>query len=263
MKNKFFAACIAVIMMLGIMPLSAFADTTLAFEAESITADLKAGDEIRVPIKATSNCGFAAGLLECSWDSKALELTDVEYNDELAPANNAAKAANKGKYKFSFGDDFATENFTGTGTFFTLVFSISSTASAGDYEVVLSKADVQNVDIEDVATTLKNGTVTLNGSASEDTLSFEVKSAQAELKAGEEVSVEINATSNIGYGSGILNCSWDKNALILKKVEYNSELAPASNAASAKNTGSYKFSFGDDFATENYTGTGTFFTLVF
>ena len=68
---------------------------------------------------------------------------------------------------------------------------------------------------------------------------------------------------NKGYAAGTLDVAWDSSALILKAVQYDSELAPQNQAAPIGENGSCRLAFGSYIAEENFTGTGVFFTLEF
>ena len=123
--------------------------------------------EVKVPINATKNDGFGSGIITIEWDKDKLELTGVEYSS-LAPNNQSAAVSNKGTYKIAFGDDYATKDFTGTGTFFTLTFKIPSGSVAGEIPVKIIDTDIQDSDVEDLTVTVKNGGVTLETVSSID-----------------------------------------------------------------------------------------------
>ena len=116
--------------------------------------------EVQVPIKATKNDGFGSGIITIEWDKDKLELTGVDYSS-LAPNNQSAPVSNKGTYKIAFGDDYATKDFTGKGTFFTLTFKIPSGSAVGEIPVKIVATDIQDSDVEDLDVTVKNGSVTL------------------------------------------------------------------------------------------------------
>ena len=152
---------LSLLLLVGLLPVGASAaGGSLALEAGSVTASAEAGTTVRVPVNATANSGYGSGVLTVSWNKTALELKDVEYS-ALAPKGFSAAIQNTGKYIIDFGDVLATENFTGTGTFFTLVFEVRSGAQKGDYTVSLSDFDVYDKDIEPLTVTGKDGTVTL------------------------------------------------------------------------------------------------------
>ena len=137
----------------------------LYLSLESVTHVLKPGDQIDVYINATQNPGYAVGGAVLSWDNQAFELVDVVY-DEKAPAFNAESIednGNRGSYTISFGDDQAKENFTGTGTFFTVSFRILDGAEAKEYPITLkpSDGDLLNVDFEEVSMETSDGSITL------------------------------------------------------------------------------------------------------
>lgn len=186
MKKRVITVIFAVLMILGITPIHIPAQEALAVTncsiienlidakeykntenpegmiliAEDISAELVAGNEVRVPVRAELNAGYVAGILDIEWNRDVLELSSVEYT-ELAPRNNSAPISNKGKYRLSFGKPTAKEDFKGTGTFFILFFKITSEAVPGDYEIKLSSPDIVNNSIANVETSLLNGSVRL------------------------------------------------------------------------------------------------------
>ena len=267
-KNKFVALLLALLLVVGMLPVSVMAAGSFTLDVGSVTAELKAGETVEVPITATANSGYVAGVLDVSWDKTALELTDVTYSPTLAPKGNSAPIPtnNPGKYTIDFGNNVATENYTGTGEFFKLVFKITDTAAAGDHAISLSGFQIYDFDINELTVTSNPGKVTLTGgSGGAKAMTLEVGNVTAELKAGETVEVPITATANSGYVAGVLDVSWDKTALELTDVTYSPTLAPKGNSAPipTNNPGKYTIDFGNNVATENYTGTGEFFKLVF
>lgn len=135
-------------------------NASLILEVTSIKTELVKGTEIRIPINATHNEGYVAGLIDVKWDNASLELKNVEYSD-IAPAYTPAPIANTGKLRLSFGKSTATEDFRETGKFFTLIFIISDSASIGNYEIELFSPDIVNNSLEKVNTSLSNGSIQL------------------------------------------------------------------------------------------------------
>lgn len=167
-KNKFVALLLALLLAVGMLPVSVMAAGSFTLEVGSVTAELKAGETVEVPITATANSGYVAGVLDVSWDKTALELTDVKYSQTLAPKGNSAPIPtnNPGKYTIDFGNNVATENYTGTGEFFKLVFKITDTAAAGDHAISLSGFQIYDFDINELTVTSNPGKVTLTGGSS-------------------------------------------------------------------------------------------------
>ena len=117
--------------------------------------------EIRVPVTAEANAGYAVGSVDVHWNADALKLTAVEYNEALAPANQPAPIKDGSSYRVCFGNYLATENFTGTGTMFTLVFAPTENAAADTYAITFDKFDFLDADINTVTASCTEGAVTL------------------------------------------------------------------------------------------------------
>ena len=131
-------------------------------DAQEVTAAPVAGTTVKVPVDFTKNPGYGYGYVRVNWDKDSLVLTDIEYNNALAPKqSSAAPIENDGTYKVSFGDMMTTTPFVGTDTAFTLVFKVSDTAAQGDYAITLSDDEVYDCDINIIDSASVDGKVTL------------------------------------------------------------------------------------------------------
>ena len=267
MKKRILAIALVALLIASVVPMAVSAAGTMSISAGTVEATLKAGDTVKVPVSFTENSGYGYGYVVAGWDSSALVLTDVEYTALAPKQSSAAPVENDGSYKVSFGDMMTTTPFTGTGEAFNLVFTISETATAGDYTITLSNDEVYDPDIDTVTTSATGGTVTLKTDAPEPPatakLSMEAGTCTTDLVAGDTVTVPVNFTENSGYGYGYVTASWDKDALELTNVTYTSLAPKQSSAAPIENDGTYKVSFGDMMATAPFEGTGEAFSLVF
>ena len=68
------------------------------------------------------------------------------------------------------GDYLATENYTGTGELFTLVFTVSENAEAKVYPITFSKPDFLDKDMNTVTVSCTDGAVTLESGTEPDVL---------------------------------------------------------------------------------------------
>ena len=284
MKKQILAIVLAALLIASVIPMvvvSAAGDMTIAME--NVTATLKAGDTVKVPVNITKNPDYEYGYLRANWDSTALNLESIEYT-ELAPAQASAAPITAGadSYKISFGNQTAFTPFSGTGLAFTMVFKITDSATAGDYNITFTDAEteVYDFDINDIPTTATGGVVTLKTEGSDpepqtepDTvppvvekgaLDMVTGNVNADLKAGETVKVPVTITDNTDYEYGYVTYNWDNTALELTGIEYT-ELAPAQASAAPITAGasSYKISFGNQTALTPFKGTGEAFKLVF
>ena len=204
MKKQLCALLTAAAMLLNFTPASVFATADLSLSADIVSAELKAGETVKLPVRADVNAGYAAGSVDLSWDNTALKLKSVAYSD-LAPDNGSAAITDNGSYRVSFGDYNAAANTTGTGVFFTLEFEIASTAAAGDYAILLDHAKILDKDVKPVAASLQSGLITLTGDAPAD--AFTMSAARTEVTAGEtdEIRMPVIAETNPGYISGLVD----------------------------------------------------------
>ena len=134
--------------------------------AETVSCKAEAGQEVRVPVSADRNTGYAVGSVFVNWNADALILKEIEYNADLAPANFPAPVKNSGSYRVSFGDFLAAENYSGTGVLFTLVFTVADGAQPDSYPIAFSKPDFLDKDANKMTAACTDGAVQL-GTGSE------------------------------------------------------------------------------------------------
>ena len=262
MRYKRFTAVLIALLML-LVPLTAMAeevaDPDFLLEVKSVNAELTAGDTVRVEVQASANKGYAYGSAKFSWDSDALELTDVEYTD-AAPDNGSSEIENSGEYTVRFGSYSADENLTKTGTFFTLVFEISSSAEAKSYDIAFDDLSVFDVNDKNVESYKIAGRVNLSA-YTDSGLALAADKVSVNLSDG-VVKVPVKATENSGYKTASVFTSWDSSALTLDRIEYTSA-APDNGTAVGTSAGSCLVKIGKDTAASDFKSTGTLFTLVF
>ncbi|MEE0958228.1 MAG: hypothetical protein UH734_09160, partial [Ruminococcus sp.] len=153
-------------------------DGDFIIDAQEVTAAPVAGTTVKVPVEFTKNPGYGYGYVRVNWDKDALVLTDIEYNNALAPKQaSAAPIDNDGTYKVSFGDMMSMIPFEGTGTAFNLVFTVSDTATAADYAITLSEDEVYDCEINTIKSAVIDGKVTL---ANEEPTTVEPTTAPVE-----------------------------------------------------------------------------------
>ena len=73
-RNKLAAALLALLMAVGMLPMPALAVTanSMSLEVGHVTA-LITDTEVKVPISATVNTGYGAGIITVEWDKSKLE----------------------------------------------------------------------------------------------------------------------------------------------------------------------------------------------
>ena len=137
----------------------------ISFTAGSAEAVIGLDTEIKIPVTAGFNSGYAAGTLDLLWDPALLTLTAVEYDEALAPANSPAEINDSGRYRLCFGDYLAESDYKGTGVFFTLIFSIAEDAAPGTAEITLADPVVLDHNISRLSAVTANGAVILTQGA--------------------------------------------------------------------------------------------------
>ncbi|WP_028520063.1 cohesin domain-containing protein, partial [Ruminococcus flavefaciens] len=245
MIKRIISVLLSAVLSLCLLPTAVFAASDMMLSAESVTAECKPGTEISIPVTAEVNSGYIAGTVDIVWDRTVLKLRSVAYTDN-APDNGSAEIS-QGRYRVSFGENLKTENFTGSGEFFTLTFTVTETAKAGDHLVALENAVIYNTDLKALSVSLGSANVTLTGETSENDLLLEIGSVNAPVKGDGEIRVPVTAKQNPGFVSGTADLKWNADALTLKKIEYTS-LAPDNGSADVIGGGSYRIAFGNNLA---------------
>lgn len=148
-------------MICTMLPMAAFAaGESVVFEADTsaYTAGVKPGDTVNIPIKVTTNNGFAGASLKITY-SDSLTLTGVTAGD-------------MGFSESRSGDNYTvytTSNVTSTGILATLNFTVNSDAAAGEASVgVVGRyndgTDVSDASQQNVSFAVVPATLTINES---------------------------------------------------------------------------------------------------
>lgn len=145
-------------------------DNAMILTAGNAEAACGESTELRIPVTASANPGYVSGVCDILWNADALTLKDVEYDDTLAPNNGSGEIVSDGSYRVAFGNYLAEKNYTETGTLFTLVFTVSKDAPAGDYTVIPANLNILDEDVKRVPAAAHAGTVTLKEPSDELTL---------------------------------------------------------------------------------------------
>ena len=207
--KKLFCACLAVIMVVLSSFVGIFAedDTTLTVSSNSASV----GQTVELDVALSGNSGISFATLAPEYDEDSLELVGVKYNTDKFPGEERFDGT-YARWKSEVKDN--KEN----GLFLTLTFKILDTATTGKSEVSLScpkgyiageKSRYTNVSIISGTIDIIPGTPT-----------FEVSSDYA--LQGEMVEVHVSLKNNPGIAAAKITPVYDKTALELVSVLYNS-----------------------------------------
>ena len=260
MIKRFISVLLSGALSLAMLPASSNAAADLVLTAESVTEECVPGTEIHVPVNASVNTGYGAGTIDLDWDKNALKLESVSYS-ENAPENLSSEIT-QGSYKISFGKYDSETDFTETGLFFTLNFTVTENAVPGDHQISLDQPCVYSADLKAVSTVTSAGTVTLTGQPEESVLIVEAGNTAISQGETGELRVPVSAVQNPGFSAGTVDIGWDVSALTLTGVEFG-EIVKDTGCDEIKQTGSYTVGFGDMLAKSDIAETGLLFTLVF
>ena len=94
------------------------------------------GDMVIIPVNISSNTGFVSASLIVEYDDSVFTLTGV--NDRSLINGAAHTTRFSSPYILSWENDLRTSNYTANGTLVELVFTVSSFAEPGDYNIRVS-----------------------------------------------------------------------------------------------------------------------------
>ena len=164
MKIRIMSILLGVALLIAMVPAVVTATNTPNIYVDtSNVGTIQPGDQFTVSVSIENNPGICFAYLE-------LDIPDVFTYVENSITNdqNADTCTyNDGKIAWEFDGDFATD-FTNDGSLYTLTFTVSETAAAGDYEIGVAllngtAANLGNSE-EDVSATFTAGTVTVGSS---------------------------------------------------------------------------------------------------
>lgn len=231
------------------------------------SAQAQVGDTIDIAVSIQDNPGLVAMRLYVHYDAAKLKLLDAQ-DQGLFGSGNAyfGKVKTAIPYTLLWEDALAEENYTGNGTLAILSFKVLDVAQAGNTEIILSldQGSTINVDVENVAFQLENGTVTIEGSEEPPVGIPSIVCVDAQVKAGETVEVPIYIQSNPGLIGLKFSVSYDTNAMTLVSV-VDAGIFGSGNAYFGKRLTDmpYTLLWEDALAEENYGGSGLLATLTF
>lgn len=176
MKLKLISLVTAFAMILSLLTVVAYADGA-TIEVGKVSGKYKEGQIVTVDISIKNNPGFVYLLLGVKFDTNVLELVDVKDNGKVSydgsaagftkPAKtvNEASPVKTSPAKMCWDGTTLDGNCTANGTLVTLKFKVLSGATAGNtaIELAIDAANFFNHDEANVAFTVQNGTISIDG----------------------------------------------------------------------------------------------------
>ena len=146
------------------------AENGALIQADQITA--AAGEQVEVPIRMQGNPGITALSLNISYDNTKLKLLGASDGAILGTSSFiSGKDLSAIPYTLNW-DDLAKENNTENGIVAKLRFAVlDGAAGSSPVKVELNQQSTYNVDMEEVAFAVKDGSVTISGQAPKTTAS--------------------------------------------------------------------------------------------
>lgn len=155
----------------------------------------RAGEEVSVEISIPVNAGLVSLLLEINFDD-ALTLTEVVDGEILGEDNHSDNLCSP--FILSWENDEIKENLTSTGKLATLKFRVNADAEIKKYPISITRSELLDKDINDVACSITDGGVVVN-----DTVSLDITAVNGTTTGAgtykKGTSVTVTATPGEGY----------------------------------------------------------------
>ncbi len=167
-RRKLLATIVSFVMLFtccfGINAISVFAADEGVFIVSSESA--KPGEEVTVTISIANNPGIITSQLEVHYDT-GLTIKSVTDKGLLKGTYTPGGDLTANPYTISWNDATATSNNTSNGVIAEIIFTVSETATNGDYDiwVTFDENNVFDINMNNVAFTTQPGKVSVTGAA--------------------------------------------------------------------------------------------------
>ncbi len=167
-RRKLLATIVSFVMLFtccfGINAISVFAADEGVFIVSSESA--KPGEEVTVTISIANNPGIITSQLEVHYDT-GLTIKSVTDKGLLKGTYTPGGDLTANPYTISWNDATATSNNTSNGVIAEITFTVSETATNGDYDiwVTFDEDNVFDINMNNVAFTTQAGKVSVTGAA--------------------------------------------------------------------------------------------------
>ena len=209
MKNTL--TVFALFVMLSLLGTAVLAvNGSLNLKCEDVTVDLTKDSTFKVEVSSTGTLAYTTGIVDVEFDENVFELTNIVFNDDLAPNNathlledEAVDISNlteyfagssegtpvlsaDGIFTVSFGDDLKDENYTKAGVLFTLTFKVIDDNASGPYTIGLKEVESSYLDkdMDFVTVSLEGGSIS---KASETAFTVNILN---KTKGGAKITIE-------------------------------------------------------------------------
>lgn len=170
MKTKIISVITLVCLLFSVMSVC----TSAAGERGMISLDsvsAKVGEKITVPVKMEKNPGLLAIIFSVTYDSNVLAYDSVNYSGKLFSKDEIeVNSSLTGEVVFSLVTSSLTDDVTGTGNLFDVIFTVKKDAVNGTYPITANITESGNMSGQAVNSSeqlvdfdFTNGTVTVSG----------------------------------------------------------------------------------------------------
>lgn len=201
MKNltkRFVSLLMCFLMLVMLLPTTAFAAGTFDVSAGKVSAENTVGAKIDVPIMLDNNPGVTAVKIKIGFEKAQLKLVAVKEQEATISGwkgytKDFNTANSKGEYTLFWSNSLLGEDITATGKLVTLTFEILAGATAGSKEITLTPSadDIINNNDKVVTASATNGSITL--------LAAPIASVSFTLDAPQK-GVALPSLTNLGSG---------------------------------------------------------------
>lgn len=253
---------LTVLIIISLMSTAARASTQTTIVVESVSGEI--GDIVSVDISIENNPGLIAMRMYVNYDSTVLELTEAVDSNIFGTGHSFfGKDITADPYTLMWEDALASDNYTQDGNLATLYFKVLSAPKTGETEikVEIDKGSTINVDLDEVAFDVENGSVFVKGATVAES---EVYADDMSVNVGETFEVPVYIKNNPGMIAMKMSVSYDSEKLKLIGAR-NGVVFGSSTAYFGKDltANPYTLLWEDALTEENYDEDGILFTLIF
>ncbi|MGN0178431.1 MAG: cohesin domain-containing protein [Monoglobaceae bacterium] len=250
-NKKILSFILALTMMLTLLRSVSFAlngnCTFFAENTESVSGGL-----VEVPICVKNNPGIMGFLITLTYDENVLTPVEVKSGDAFSEGGieSNIKRIIPGELRTV---GYSAKESVNDGVLFFVVFEVSPTAS-GNYSIGISydSSNTYNGDLEDITAECVNGTIEINGSASDNTVIY---SDGIEASAGDTIDLPIKIRNLKENTAFIIKMKVDPEA-----IEFVSATSDHAKIDVSGDNGVYLFSVSE---IDSLTDNDTLFTVGF
>ena len=219
MKKRVISLCMALLMVVSLLPSTAFAADSVSISVGSVSAEPGKDVTVDVNIAGASAAAFMAVYLDFSYDSN-LTLSAVSLSDAAITAGFTNGVHNLSKGIVQIEGDPSTGSSIADGLFFTLTFTVGESAT-GTYPISVDYSDsdsgnVYDINSNDVPCSFTPGAITVKTAVADGytaTMTTSASNNEVVSEGSIDVNVAVSHSSDAVFNAGEIKLTYDSTKL--------------------------------------------------